>query len=109
MSAQQSRIKKKEEVIHLKSLIEKRDQKLHKLNEILINKLPSPALMSLIKEIRANWPEDIEEPKTKRAKKTEDDCQVFKSLFEEVFLTKDQDLNRFQQNSIREDSDEESD
>jgi len=60
VSAQQSRIKKKEEVIHLKTLIEQRDDKIERLTYILAERVPQAVLSLVMKDIKAIWPSEVE-------------------------------------------------
>ena len=110
VSAQQSRIKKKEEVIHLHTIIEKHDQKLKSLCTILTNRLCGnpDILQEILGDIQAKFPKDNANPsyppplgkKAGRGKSSEP-SMLFKQAFMNTFVTKESDLAKFQHNDVK--------
>ena len=59
-------------MIHLKTLIEQRDDKIERLTYILAERVPQAVLSLVMKDIKAIWPSEVEKPKAKRAKKDDE-------------------------------------
>ena len=113
VSAQQSRLKKKEEVYTLNKIITDKDEKLSRFVEkILANRLGNqPELVEAIRnDIESEWP-TMQAPsqKTPAASSTKQKSAIMSSfydVFNETFLTKEEELAKFRPNDEK-DSDEE--
>ena len=103
VSAQQSRLKKKEEVNKLHELLLTRDENMLMLATILTKSLKGhqELIHKIQNDIQKKFKEEIEEGKPRKMAKTSDHTHLH-SLFTKAFVTKERDLEKYKPNDERE-------
>lgn len=97
VSAQQSRIKKKEEVIQLKKLIRNKNHCLDGLHDLLMEQLDTDSRgKEVLKSLTQEFQQDFGFDQENCSEFVHGDTSKrFSIAFRDIFITKDEDINKY--------------